>query len=102
MCDCDVGEMFLNFMLHPDIRSHAWVDETNFYPEELVNKSRSVKDRWERMMMGYSPSPYVVTKDILIVENITKGCRFNGDNVYRWKKVIFNLPGMESCDPTLS
>ena len=23
MCDCDVGEFFLNFMLHPEIRSHA-------------------------------------------------------------------------------
>ena len=53
-------------------------------------------------MMGYSVSPYFLTKDMLIVKSIAKVCRFDVNNVYRWKKVIFNLPGMESCDPTLS
>ena len=101
MCDYDVGEMFLNFMLHPEIRSHTGVDLTQFYPEELVNKSRSVKARWERMMMGFSPSPYFVTKDMLFVERIAKGCRVDEDNVYRLKKVIFNLPGMDSYATTL-
>ena len=93
--------MFLNFMLHPEIRSHTGVDLTQFYPEELVNKSRSVKARWERMMMGFSPSPYFVTKDMLFVERIAKGCRVDEDNVYRLKKVIFNLPGMDSYATTL-
>ena len=101
MCDCDVGEMFLNFMLHPEIRAHAGVDLTQLYSEELMKKSRTVKARWERMMMGFSPSPYFVTKDMLFVERIAKGCRFDEDNVYRWKEVILNLPGMISYDTTL-
>ena len=101
MCDCDVGEMFLNFIMHPDIRAHAWVDLTQFFPKELVNNNRSVKSRWVRMMMGYSPSQYFITKGMLIVESIAKGCRFDIDNVYRWKELIFNLPAMKRYNPTL-
>ena len=101
MCDYDVGEIVLNFMLHPAIRSHIGVNLTQFDPEEVENNSRLVHARWERIMMGYLPSPYFVTKDMIIVENIIKGCRLDLKNVYCWKEVILDLPRMESYDPTL-
>ena len=66
-----------------------------------MKSSKSVKARWERMMMGYSPLPYFVAKYLLIVEIITKGCRFDFEKVYLWKNVILNLPGMINYDPTL-
>ena len=34
MDDCDVGEMFLNFMLEPAIRSHPGVDLSKRFPDE--------------------------------------------------------------------
>lgn len=34
MMDCDVGEMFLNFMLEPSVRPYAAVDLTQVFPEE--------------------------------------------------------------------
>ena len=101
MCDCDGSDIFLNLMLHPEIRSHAGVDLTHFYPEELVKSNRWVKARWEKMMMVYSPLPYFVAKDLLIVEIITKCCRFDFEKVYQWKDVTLNLPGMINYDPTL-
>jgi hypothetical protein len=38
MGDIDIGEMFLNFMLHPRMQHHAGVDLTPFFPEELTAK----------------------------------------------------------------
>ena len=38
MADCDVGEMFLNFMLEPAIRSHAGVDISKRFPDEGEGK----------------------------------------------------------------
>ena len=30
MCDVDIGEMFLNFMLHPSLRVLCWVDLSGY------------------------------------------------------------------------
>lgn len=53
------------------------------------------------MMIGYTPSPWFFTKDILIVGSINKDCRLDLENVYRWDAVKLNLPGMKSYKPTL-
>ena len=52
-------------------------------------------------MMGFAPSPYFVTKDMLVVEMMMKGLDIDSSNVYRWAAVRFNLPGMKIYDPTL-
>ena len=31
MCDCDVDKMFLNFIMHPEIRAHTGVDLAHFF-----------------------------------------------------------------------
>ena len=35
MGDCDIGEMFLNFMLDPVIRPHAGVDFTAIFKDSV-------------------------------------------------------------------
>ena len=45
MGDVEVGEMFLNFMLHERVQSFAGVDLTPFFPEELMDGLRMVL--WE-------------------------------------------------------
>ena len=84
MGDCDIGEMFLNFMLDHVIRPHAGVDFTAIF-KDLVEMAdganqeviweRILMGIWERMMMGFAPSPYMVTKDLLEVECLIRGDR---------------------------
>ena len=87
MADCDVGEMFLNFMLDPLIRSRAGVD-LSIFDELDKNGKESLKGCWERMLMGFSPSPYIVTKGMLVMEREIRGGRLDEKNVFRWNKVV--------------
>jgi len=89
-------------MLHPEIRSYAGIDLTQFYSEKLEKSNRSVRSRWERIMMWYLYSSYFVAKDMFIIESVTKYRRLDLDNVSCWKDGTLNLPGMESYNPTLS
>ena len=62
MCDCEVGKMFLNFMIDPRLRPRAGVDLFRLYPEKAVGKSKSVKAQWERMMMEFAPPCILLQK----------------------------------------
>jgi hypothetical protein len=51
MSNNDVGEMFLNFVLHSSIQERCGVDLTKFFPEKVDsedNIQRDMKVRWER------------------------------------------------------
>ena len=61
MEDCDVGEMFLNFILELSLRPQAGVYLSSVFPEE---KNGKLKGWWKRMIIGFGLSPYLVTKDI--------------------------------------
>lgn len=39
MCDCDVGEIFLNFMLEPKLRYHTGVDVFQLHLEKAIGMS---------------------------------------------------------------
>ena len=52
------------------------------------------------MIMGFGPSPYLVTKDMLVVEERVMGERLDSENIFRWHKVTLNLPGMDEYDPS--
>ena len=43
MSDCDVGEMFLNFMLEPKLRPYAGVDLTFLFPEEVPAENQCIQ-----------------------------------------------------------
>ena len=94
-------ENFLNFVMEPRLRPHAGMDLFQLYQEKAVGRSNSVKAQWERMMMGLAPSPYFVTKDMLVVKMMTKGSNIDSSNVNRWAAVRLNLPGMDIYDQTL-
>ena len=80
MADCDVGEMFLIFMLDPLIRSHAGM-ALRIFDELDKNGKESLKGCWERMLMGFSPSLYMVTNDMLVIEREISGDRLDENNV---------------------
>jgi hypothetical protein len=98
MADCDIGEMFLNFMLDPAIRPFAGVDLTELFADEA--KARIFWERWIRMLMGFKPSPYCTTRAMRQIEPFLKGARDDPLNVFRWDKVILNLPGSIDYNPT--
>ena len=99
--DNDVGEMFLNFILHEDIRKLCGVDLTELFPDEEPNHGEKVAERWSRPAMGLRPSPYTSVKGILWADEVIKGDPGNLVNVFRWTRVRLNLPGSERYDPSL-
>jgi hypothetical protein len=54
MADVDVGEMFLNFVLHKDLRSVSGVDLTCFFPSK---DGKPLWETWQRATMGLKSSP---------------------------------------------
>ena len=101
MTDCDVGEMFLNFMLEPKLRPFAGVDLTCLFPEEVSAEHQLIQGCWERMLMGFSPSPYMVTKDLMEVEMMIRGNRRAPGNTFGWKEIVLNLPGTCKYDASI-
>ena len=101
MTDCDVGEMFLNFMLEPDLRPYAGADLTYFFSEDISAKDPVIRGWWKRMLMGFSPSTYLFTKDLMVVEQMIRGNRKSWRNIFGWKKVILNLLDKNSYDPSM-
>ncbi len=63
-CDLDVGEQFLNFPLHTDLREYSGVDargvrSLNQGDQEWEDKrGLGPWERWERNWMGLRDSPY--------------------------------------------
>ena len=98
MGDNDIGEMFLNFLLDVNICKYAGVDLTDLLESEGMGRRRW--ERWERLLMGFCPSPYLTTREMKKVEERTKGNRKDKHNIFRWDKVVLNLPGSNNYDPS--
>ena len=91
--DIDLGEMFLNYFLDEDVRQFAGVD---------VREMGGAKwERWERMLMGFRPSPYVCTQTFGWGENLIRGNRKCPNNPLRWDSIKMNLPGDPDYDPKM-
>jgi hypothetical protein len=100
--DIDIGEMFLNYFLDPDLRPWAGVDLSDvssaIHPSSRAT-NRTIL-RWDRSLMGVRSSPFNCVRAYLISEEIIKGDRKARNNPFRWDRVIFNLPGTVKYDPS--
>jgi hypothetical protein len=103
MADTDLGEMFLNFVLHESLRELAGVDVTRYRDQEEEKESPDAVcwERWTRCAMGLKPSPYQTTQAMLFAEDVIRGDPKDENNVFRWDNVRLNLPGSPKYDPTL-
>ena len=101
MPNCNVGEMFLIFMLELKLRPFVGVDFTCLFPEEVSAENEFIRGCWERILMGFFPSPYLVTKDLMEVEMMIRGNRRDLGNTFGWKKVVLNLPCTPTYDPSI-
>jgi hypothetical protein len=103
MSDMDIGEMFLNFILHESMQALCGVDLSSFFGE-LDEAGTRVKlwERWTRAAMGLKSSPYQSVQAMLVAKEVIKGDRLDPNNAFRWDKVRLNLPGSRDYDPSIS
>jgi hypothetical protein len=101
MADTDLGEMFLNFPLHKNLRELAGVDLTHFTGTgvEPNTPTKTVWEAWMRCAMGLKPSPYQTTQGMQYVEDVVRGDRHDAHNIFRWDHVQTNLPGSPRYNP---
>lgn len=102
--DIDIGEMFLNYFLDPELRPWAGVDVTGLNSltsnqEDMHHHGKRLIMRWDRSLMGVRSSPYNCVRAYLISEEIIKGDRRAPENPFRWHRVVFNMPGTQGYDP---
>jgi hypothetical protein len=90
MGDLDIGEMFLNFCMHPELRPFCGVDLKPYFSDEC-EKGQTLWERWVRCMMGLKSSPYVCIKGLLIAIEMVKGDRWDRNNVFGWATVKITL-----------
>jgi hypothetical protein len=107
MADIDVGEQFLNFILHKAVRPYAGVDFTLYFPEELVKTSaggshrkRTLWEHWVRCGMGFKSSPYNAGQAMLYAEEVIRGDPLDCENIFHFDIVVLNLPGMATYCPS--
>ena len=98
MGDLDIGEMFLNFCLHPDIQPYCGVDFKPYFMSE-VGPTKTLWERWVRCMMGLKSSPYFCIKAILIALEFIRGDRRCPTNPFQWERTEVNLPGDDHYIP---
>jgi hypothetical protein len=102
MGDMDVGEMFLNFVLHESMQALCGIDLTEFFGKSgLTGKPKIKWERWVQAAMGLKSSPYQAVQGMLVVKEVILGDRLDPDNVFQWDEIRMNLPGSPSHDPTL-
>jgi hypothetical protein len=101
--DIDVGDMFLNFILHEYVRKVSGANLTPFSPEELLKDSekRVVWEHWTRCRMGFKSSPYNAIQAILFAEEQIRGGPKDPSNILRWDLVILNPLGSPGYEPSL-
>ena len=86
-------------MLEPKVRPYTGVDLSQVIQKKASDKGEKCNGWWTRMFMGFSPSPYFVTKDMLIVEKLVRGEILETKNAFRWKMLILIFPCLQSTTP---
>ena len=85
MGDRDIGEMLLNFELHPQVMKYVGVDlaPLKFTKEECAHRWL----QWCKTPMGFTSSPYNTVKVNLIAEEVIRGDRHDEENAFQWHSI---------------
>jgi len=96
MIDFDIGDCFLNFVLHETMQALCGIDLTHLFGECEV-----LWERWGRAAMGLKSSPYQAMQAMMVAKEVASGDRMDLTNAFRWDKVVLNLPSSPTYDPSL-
>jgi len=99
MGDLDIGEMFLNFGLHPTLQPYAGVDLRPYFGQKGKGQT-TLWERWVRCLMGLKSSPYFCIKGLLLALEMVVGDITSPSNPFHWSHLELNLPGDPSYDPS--
>jgi hypothetical protein len=97
MADNDVGECFLNFILHAKLRELAGVDLSKFFGDE----GGTLWEVWDRAAMGVKSSPFQAVSALTVADEIIQGDYLQEGNIFEWVRVRLNLPGDLDYNPNL-
>ena len=105
-CDIDIGEMFLNFMLHDELRALSGVDlkfarSDDVNDEDWERTRPGIYERWCRNWMGLRDSPYRSIQQLIRLKMDAYGDRRDKTNPFHWERVVLNFPGSEDYRPDL-
>ena len=89
MADLVISEMFLNFILHSDLRNLSGVDLTECM-DDIGELGQTIWEVWQRCAMGLKPSPYQALQAMMVAEEIIGGDPQDPENPYRWDVVRMN------------
>jgi hypothetical protein len=98
--DLDLGEMFLNFPLHRNLQVYSGVDITPYKRDLHIHTGGPYWLHWTRTWMGARPSPYNAVSFYYIAEEFIRGNQSDKSNPFCWDKIILNLPGSDTYNPT--
>jgi hypothetical protein len=97
MADVDIREMFLNFILHRELRALAGVDLSHYFSHE---KEGALWEAWQRAAMGLRSSPFQCVQALGVAEEVIRGDPPASGNVFHWDTVALNLPGSSDYSPS--
>ena len=105
-CDLDIGEMFLNYLLHDDLKRLSGVDVQHVRstdPGDKCWESPRINawERWNRSWMGLGDSPYRCIQWMIRLKMISYGNPADRTNPFHWDRVELNLPGTAGYRPHL-
>ena len=99
-CDMVMGEMFLNFILHPDLILYEGVEVTNINirtDEEVWDQYRTIVwELWAKTFMVITDPPYISLKILTHVKFIAYGDRNGPLRPFQWLHAKLILPEDES------
>jgi hypothetical protein len=83
MANVDIGEMFLNFILHRELQSLAGVDLTHYFESEDKGlRATKIWETWQRAAMGLRLSPYQAVQAMGVAEEVIHVDQKNPANVF--------------------
>ena len=104
--DMDIGEMFLNFPLHPSLQAYSGVDLSSFKAEldhlspVMIRKGKRLAATWTRLWFGMKQSPELAAAFYYIAEEFIRGKQDAINNPLRWDSIILNLIGNHQYNPS--
>jgi hypothetical protein len=102
MVDNDLGDLFFNFPLDQKLRPYAGLDLGHFLDMLEDGSSTQVWAQWDCCcLMGFKPLPYNAIKLMLWAEDMVRGDWLDPGNPFCLDKVVENLPGTPSYDPSM-
>jgi hypothetical protein len=100
MVDLDIGEMFLNSILHSDLRALCGVDLT--LSGGTIQEFETVAwEVWQQAAMGLKSLPFQAVQGMMVAEDLIKGDHMDPSNPFKWDAVRMNLPGTNNYNPAL-